>query len=264
MTSDLSQLPQSMHASLALLPSVETPIILLTRHSIREVGKGLGLASHALQLTDEGRILAYSWGKYLAQQTGRNIGLSLSSPIQRCLDTALLMQWGAMGQDFPLDSHTQKVHYQHLAEHIIRHRLLVEPGSFVVNHALASPYFKSLGAVNFIDAFVKKQLHGMKEPVAGVLDILQLLFDIYTGMLHDPDRMINLKVVVSHDTILAAILAVISQEFSMDSQRWPDMMEGLMIWFDQYHDFLQSQLYWVWRGQIYHLAIADLIRQLEY
>ncbi|MFB2537758.1 MULTISPECIES: histidine phosphatase family protein [unclassified Acinetobacter] len=260
--SELSLLPASMYASLALLPSPDTPVILLTRHSVRELGKGLGLASNELQLTEQGRLLAYHWGKYLNENTRRDMGLSVSSPIQRCLDTAVLMHWGAMQNAYP-SFEEQCQQFEQLSDQTTRHHLLVEPGSFVLDHAVASPYFKSLGAVNFIDAFVKNQLQGMKHPVEGVLDILQYLFQVYGEMCDSQPRQ-NLKVMVSHDTILSAILAVISQQFSMDTVRWPEMMEGILLWFEPHDDFARSELFWLWRGQQHRMAISQLIKSKQY
>ena len=78
-----------------LLPVSDTPVTLLTRHSIREMVSGQGLAGYNLQLTPQGRDLAESWGAYLVEQTDRNIQHCMSSPIQRCVDTAALMIQGA-------------------------------------------------------------------------------------------------------------------------------------------------------------------------
>lgn len=37
---------------------------------------------------------------------------------------------------------------------------------------------------------------------------------------------------MSHDTIIAAIVAVISGENKIKKEDWPEMMEGLFVWFE--------------------------------
>ena len=117
----LKLLPPSMLSAIDLLPDVQTPVTLFTRHSIREDVPGQGLAGYDLQLTNQGRDLAQEWGAYLADQTDRVIHHCISSPIQRCIDTAALMIQGADGQT--LEPNTHRIE-------IIEQGLLVEPGSF--------------------------------------------------------------------------------------------------------------------------------------
>ena len=69
----LKLLPPSMLSAIDLLPDVQTPVTLFTRHSIREEVPGQGLAGYDLQLTNQGRDLAQEWGAYLADQTDRVI-----------------------------------------------------------------------------------------------------------------------------------------------------------------------------------------------
>lgn len=82
----LELLPSSMLKAIDLLPDVKTPVTLFTRHSIRELAAGQGLAGYDLQLTEQGRDLAQQWGRYLIDHTDRNIQHCISSPIQRCVD----------------------------------------------------------------------------------------------------------------------------------------------------------------------------------
>ena len=58
----LDLLPKSMLKAIDLLPDANTPVTLFTRHSIREVVTGQGLAGYDLQLTTQGRDLAEAWG----------------------------------------------------------------------------------------------------------------------------------------------------------------------------------------------------------
>ena len=64
----LDLLPASMLKAIDLLPDAKTPVTLFTRHSIREVVAGQGLAGYDLQLTSQGRDLAQAWGTYLIEK----------------------------------------------------------------------------------------------------------------------------------------------------------------------------------------------------
>ena len=237
----LHLLPKSMFEAIDLLPNASTPVTLFTRHSLRELVNGQGLASYDLQLTEQGRELAYAWGQYLIQNTDRAIQHCISSPIQRCVDTAALMIEGA--------DRTHKVVNTHTIE-IVEQRLLVEPGSFVLDIQQAAPYFRKQGALGFINSFVNNALPGMKHPVTGVFDVLELLYHTH------PTQHNGLSLAVSHDTILAAIVAVISGNKQIEQSDWPDMMEGLFVWFEG-EDFVNSKLKWIWRGERQELVIKD-------
>ncbi len=54
-----------MFEAIDLLPDASTPVTLFTRHSLRELVDGQGLAGYDLQLTPQGRELAQAWGNYL-------------------------------------------------------------------------------------------------------------------------------------------------------------------------------------------------------
>ncbi len=237
----LHLLPKSMFEAIDLLPNASTPVTLFTRHSLRELVNGQGLASYDLQLTEQGRELAYAWGQYLIQNTDRAIQHCISSPIQPCVDTAALMIEGA--------DRTHKVVNTHTIE-IVEQRLLVEPGSFVLDIQQAAPYFRKQGALGFINSFVNNALPGMKHPITGVFDVLELLYHTH------PTQHNGLSLAVSHDTILAAIVAVISGNKQIEQSDWPDMMEGLFVWFEG-EDFSNSKLKWIWRGQKHELVIKD-------
>lgn len=240
----LKLLPQSMLHAIDLLPPTCIPVSLFTRHSLRELVGGQGLAGYDLQLTPEGRDLAQCWGQYLTERSDRVIQHCISSPIQRCVDTAALMLEGATGQQIRSSFHPS------INPPIIEQGLLVEPGSFVLDIKLAAPYFREQGALGFINSFINQRLPGMKHPIRGVIDVLQLLFQSQS------QQAASLSLAVSHDTILAAILAVISDRQQILSQDWPDMMEGMFVWFEG-DVFEDSQLKWIWRGQLGVLDIAE-------
>lgn len=249
----LKRLPAHQCQAIDFLPDVSTPVILFTRHSIREIAHGQGLAGYDLQLTREGRDLAFAWGEYLTTQSGRNIHYCISSPIQRCLDTAALMVAGA-AQIQPKS--TPQID-------ILAQPLLVEPGSFVVDISQAAPYFRQQGAVGFINSFVKNALPGMKHPINGVLDVLRLLYDSYQHRAINTTQKAQLSLAVSHDTILAAFVAVISGQFQVQPKDWPEMMEGLFVWFEYPETFASSHLHWVWRGQHHQLVIEHLLSAMQ-
>ena len=237
----LELLPASMLKAIDLLPDAQTPVTLFTRHSIREIVVGQGLAGYNLQLTEQGRDLAEAWGGYLVGNTDRVIQHCISSPIQRCVDTAALMIRGADGITIEPNTH-------HIE--IIEQGLLVEPGSFVLDIKQAGPYFQEQGALGFINSFVNNALPGMKHPIHGVVDVLELIYNTH------PTNQYGLSLAVSHDTILAAIIAVISGRNEVTQADWPDMMEGLFVWFEG-DEFLESKLKWIWRGQIHTLDISQ-------
>lgn len=240
----LKLLPQSMLKAVDLLPVSNMPVTLLTRHSLREMVSGQGLAGYDLQLTPQGRDLAHAWGEYLIDQTDRTILHCISSPIQRCIDTAALMIQGA-----DLNASVQAKSIE-----IVEQGLLVEPGSFVMDIHQAAPYFKQQGALGFINSFINQRLPGMKHPVSGVLDVLELIYNTH------PQQDNRISLAVSHDTILAAIVAIISGHSHLAPEDWPEMMEGVFVWFEG-DCFQESQLKWIWRGKREQLEIRDLIQQ---
>ena len=51
-------------------------------------------------------------------------------------------------------------------------------------------------------------------------------------------------------------MAVISGQNQIEKSDWPEMMEGLFVWFEG-EDFSNSKLKWIWRGQKQELVIKD-------
>jgi len=224
----LEHLPASMQAGLALLPKTK-PIVLFTRHSIRVLVDDQGFAGYKLPLTEHGRQLASAWGDHLKLWTGREFHACLSSPIYRCVDTAVLMLEGCE-KDTQINQ-----------PEVVKTTLLVEPGSFIQDGESLRPLFMQYGALEFINYFLGKQIAGMKHPMQGVLDILGLFYQ------HLPEQENGLLLAVSHDTILAVFLAVMHDELTVSIEDWPDMMEGAYLWFEG-DRFEESTVHWVWRG----------------
>lgn len=230
-----SHLPDSMMSSVGLLP-VDKRLILFTRHSLRERSDGNGFASYQLPLTPKGRVLAKSWGRWLAEHLPYSLDVdSISSPIGRCIDTAQLMQEGAG-----------------LRRDIAHQSLLVEPGSLVTEPEIANPIFKEIGVLNFINRFLQGNLEGTKNAYQGGLDLLSLFYQ------NQPQHG-HLMLAVSHDTLLSAFLAVMLDMVEIDWNDWPKMMEGVFLWFDD-KPFEQANAYFVWRGQVYIRPISDLLQ----
>ncbi|WP_367106212.1 histidine phosphatase family protein [uncultured Psychrobacter sp.] len=223
-----------MIASVDLLPE-NRRLILFTRHSLRERSDGNGFASYQLPLTPKGRILAKSWGRWLANHLPYSMDVdSISSPIGRCINTAQLMQEGAG-----------------LQRSIIDQSLLVEPGSLVTEPEIASVVFKEVGVLNFINRFLQGNLEGTKNAYQGGLDILSLFYQ------HQPDPG-HLMLAVSHDTLLSAFLAVMFDRTEIDWNDWPKMMEGVFLWFDD-QPFEQANAHFVWRGMVYTRPVNSLL-----
>lgn len=230
----LDHLPTSMIQSVKLLPKNER-LILFTRHSLREPSDKNGFASYTLPLTSKGRVLAIAWGRWLATHLDYSMDVdSISSPIQRCIDTALLMQEGA--------GIKRKVSHQ---------PLLVEPGSLVVEPEKVGEIFKQIGALNFINRFLASDLQGTKLPNQGGLDMLRLFYE------HQPKKG-HLLLAVSHDTLLSAFLAVVMGVKQIDWNDWPKMMEGTFLWFDD-KPFEQAKVHFIWRGVEYQRPLVQLL-----
>ncbi len=229
-----SHLPDSMISSVNLLPTGKR-LILFTRHSLRERSDGNGFASEQLPLTPKGRVLAKSWGRWLDEHLPYSLDVdSISSPITRCVDTAQLMQEGAG-----------------LQRDIVHQSLLVEPGSLVTEPKVASVIFKEIGVLNFINRFLQGDIEGTKNAYQGGLDLLSLFYQ------HQPQPN-QLRLAVSHDTLLSAFLAVMLDVPKIDWNDWPKMMEGVFLWFDD-APFDAACAYFIWRGATYVRPIHTLL-----
>ncbi|GAA5136441.1 histidine phosphatase family protein [Alloalcanivorax gelatiniphagus] len=215
----MARLHPRLHDALQLLPA-ERPAHLLTRHSVRELAKN-GFADYRLPLTPEGITMAREWGARLE----RPVSAFYSSPVGRCVDTARAMAEGARGAG--LIDHEPEV---------ITDSTLVEPGCYVEDINRVGPTFLKMGALRFLNAHLRQPFDGMLTPAAGRAKL--------AGYLHDRQPGAGeLAVHVTHDTILAVLVAELEGRDAIDEGHWPWMMEGLWVWFDDRH------LNWVWRGE---------------
>tara|TARA_A100001391_G_scaffold134582_2_gene93380 strand:+ start:201 stop:875 length:675 start_codon:yes stop_codon:yes gene_type:complete len=215
----MARLHPRLHDALQLLPA-DRPAHLLTRHSVRELAKN-GFADYRLPLTPEGITMAREWGARLE----RPVSAFYSSPVGRCVDTARAMAEGAHGAG--LIDHEPEV---------ITDSTLVEPGCYVEDMNRVGPTFLKMGALRFLNAHLRQPFDGMLTPAAGRAKL--------AGYLHDRQPGAGeLAVHVTHDTILAVLVAELEGRDAIDEGHWPWMMEGLWVWFDERH------LNWVWRGE---------------
>lgn len=205
-----------LERSLLILPE-DKPVILLTRHSLRETAKDPnGVPGYDLPLTPEGVALAESWGGRLS----RPVSAFHSSPVGRCVDTALAMARGAG-----------------IAEPEVKTTfLLVEPGCYVQDIRRVGPLFLKLGPLAFANHHISTPQEGLLSPQEGAARLIRHLHE------HQGEAG-ELAVHVTHDTILAAFIYHLLGRTELRDEDWPWMMEGAWLWFDDEH------LHWIWRGQ---------------
>jgi broad specificity phosphatase PhoE len=217
----LDRLHPSLIPALGTLP-VDTPVALLTRHSIREQGVN-GFATYDVPLTAEGVALAQAWGSKLTRPVSR----MYSSPVGRCVATAEAIAMGA-GIDIVIKTHAA----------------LVEPGSYVQDLSLVGGLFFKLGPIGFANKHLRNELRGVLSPEQGAR---QLLRHLQAG-LGEPG---TLSVHVTHDTILAAFIYYLRGEQQLDDSHWPWMLEGAFVWFED------EVAHWLWRGERGDIRLAN-------
>lgn len=210
----MADLHPALRSSLGLLPK-DRPVVLLTRHSVREMATN-GIATYDLPLTPEGVALAERWGGEL----GRAIDGLYSSPVGRCVDTAKAMARGARQGLEVRESPT-----------------LVEPGCFVSSMRRVGPLFLELGPVMFANRHFQEQLDGVLSPEQGAAKLLRHMLET----LGAPG---SFSVHVTHDTILAAFIYHLMGRQHINEDDWPWMMEGAWVWFEG-----RESVHWLWRGQ---------------
>lgn len=215
-----------LEPSLLSLPA-DKPVLLLTRHSLRETAKDPnGVPGYDLPLTPEGVALAEQWGGRLPRPMTR----FHSSPVGRCVDTALAMARGA-GLPEP---------------EIEKTLLLVEPGCYVQDIRRVGPVFLKMGPLAFANHHLSTPQDGLLSPREGAARLIRHLHERQPG----PGE---LGVHVTHDTILASFIYHLLGRRELREEDWPWMMEGAWLWFDD------ERLHWLWRGERHALALADYL-----
>lgn len=225
----MARLHPDLAPAMALLPD-DRPLVLFTRHSVREPAPN-GIAGYDLPLTEEGVRLAEAWGGQLRWP----LHALHSSPVGRCVDTALALARGAGRAGLE-----------------VRHSFnLVEPGCYVHAVGHVGPLFLQLGPVAFANRHLQEPLTGILSPEQGAAKLLKHFRD----ELGPPG---TLTVHVSHDTILAAFIYHLLGRDSLAEDDWPWMLEGAWLWFED-----DDTVCWVWRGAPGRRNIAPLRAHLD-
>jgi broad specificity phosphatase PhoE len=211
----MAELHPELAAAFVQLPQ-DRPLMLLTRHSVREQAPGHGVATYDLPLTPEGVLLAEEWGRQLPMPLH---GLH-SSPVGRCMDTALAMARGAGREDLSISTSFN----------------LVEPGCYVHSVGEIGPIFLQMGPLAFANRHFSEPLPGILTPEQGGAKLLQHLYR-HQGPAG------TLSVHVTHDTILTAFIYHLMGRTAIADADWPWMMEGAWLWFDD-----ADSVRWIWRG----------------
>lgn len=220
----MAELHPALAAAMALLPS-DQPLLLLTRHSVREQAPN-GIPTYDLPLTPEGVTLAEQWGR---QWPFPLHGL-FSSPVGRCVDTATALARGAGAPDMAVNTT----------------HMLVEPGCYVQSIGHAGPLFLQLGPLAFANRHLSEPLHGILSPEAGAERLLKHLYE-------SRGSAGSVTVHVTHDTILAAFIYHLMGREHLHQDDWPWMLEGAWLWFDD-----ADTVRWIWRGKLGQRTIAAL------
>lgn len=205
----------------------------MTRHSIREEATG-HFAHYKLPLTKEGRELAQYWGSLLPP-----IGKLYCSPVERCIDTAKCM----------LVENRLK---SDLLPELVIDKGLTEPGCFLIDRKemmAVSSVFQSKGP----EYFVGRLLAGDFSEVGSASHRVHAMLGMIESRAGECG---TLSLHVTHDTVIAAFVYTLLEQFEISKSDWPRMMEGLFCWFDE-DDFC-----WVWRGERYQMNKAALFSRL--
>lgn len=226
---EMARLHPALAPAMALLPD-NRPLVLLTRHSVREAAPN-GIAGYELPLTEEGVRLAEEWGRQLRWP----LHALHSSPVGRCVDTAAAIARGAAVPDPDIRTTFR----------------LVEPGCYVHAVGQVGPLFLQLGPLAFANRHLQEPLEGILSPAQGAARLLHHLQE-------EMGAPGSLTVHVTHDTILAAFIYHLMGRNSLQEDDWPWMLEGAWLWFDD-----PDTVCWVWRGEAGRRNIAPLRAHLD-
>ena len=178
-------------------------VALVIRHAERE-DIPAGTFGQEVNLTAEGDRAAERLGTDLARE--RMLAI-LSSPVPRCVQTALAMLRGAGS-----------------SAEVVTDWRLGGPGAFVSDAEVAGPLFLELP----IPEIARRQLQdasplpGMRPTPEGV----EILLELVTS---PPGKNGRLHVFVTHDIILSVLVASILH-LSLEETGWPGYLEGLLLW----------------------------------
>ena len=201
-------------ASLARAPADSAAAIIL-RHAEREEIPPDDFGND-IPLTRRGRHSAHRLGAGLSH---RMAGVVQTSPVLRCTQTADAIIAGAGW-----------------ATEALPDQLLGNPGPFVTHPNRAGQLFLDIGTA----AMVSRQLtegeppDGMRATAEGV----QLVLGQLTAALAVPG---SVSLFVTHDAVLAALVGSL-YGLTPQAFRWPDYLDGLVVWPDS------GRLRFLWYG----------------
>ena len=214
----------SILKQLAMVPD-GVNVALVIRHAERE-DIPAGTFGHEVNLTLEGARSAEELGAALSEKMALTV---LSSPVPRCVQTALAMLRGAGSPP-----------------EVVTDWRLGGPGAFVADAEAAGPLFLELP----IPEIARRQLQdasplpGMRPTSEGV----EILLESVTSPLGKNGR---LHVFVTHDIILSVLVASIFH-LSLEETGWPGYLEGLLLW------RLDGELHACWQGREHAVRPARL------
>lgn len=183
----------------------DRPVAVLLRHAERGFLAD-GPAGYDVSITEAGRQAAIRLGGRLR---GR-VHTIRSSPILRCIQTAEAlcegMRNGAEGMTILPDT------------------LLGDPGVFVADAVLAGQTWAQLGNPAMLQALMEgaTPLPGLHPPEAAAWRLLQHLLE-HSG------RVPGLAIFVTHDTVLAPLVARIRGR-ALSKEHWPGFLDAACVW----------------------------------
>ncbi|MBU2514002.1 histidine phosphatase family protein [bacterium] len=203
-------------------PSVGMTILL--RHSHRfEIPKGE--FGNEILLTPE--------GKKSAMELGRNILLPISSvltsPVSRCVQTSQCLLEGQANSTIELRYDTR----------------LGNPGAFISDSKFAGSTYLEMGHRKLNNNYIARR------PVNGMFPIEEGVNRLFSSVFPIP-KAPEVKILVSHDSIIGFLLAWIFSQTDMNLDFWPKTLESVVFW------ETENSHYLAWREKSFLLNALDM------
>ena len=195
------------------LPS-DSGAVLVMRHSVRypmvagQFGTQIELTPTGIERAND---LGRTWGNRIQKVS--------SSSSYRCVKTGEQIILGA-----GLNATT------------LHNPPLGEPGAFINHSEKAIETMKDYGPMELVNALLQgDSLSGHVDVSEGTRIILQSFFS------ENPSKG-TIRIEVTHDTILAALIYHLLGLTSISEKDWPRMLEGTLLWKEE------EKICWKWRG----------------
>ena len=208
--------------------------ILLIRHAEKQIKSEISDENQIL-LTKNGRKETLAFGKELSQ-LGSEIKYIKSSPIERCIETAVLILQG-IGNDLTITNSTN----------------LGDPGVFIEDDKVAVNHFKTYGCEKVVMFQIEgKELEGIRDIKSGTEHLLnEILMDLKINE--------GIGIYISHDAIIVPFISYLTGDISF-AKKWIKYLDGAYLWLDK------DKLFLLWNGKRYdissHLKIGeDLVNE---